>query len=472
MSNTVSYKQYSFLKYLEKKYELQLTHSFDITDRQKAIQRIEQLTLIKEVQKFAISLYDRYMSFECTTYTYDDIAKACIDISNLHFGLEMTLLTNAWIHNSILEKLNYTLLVPDIQMFIYYFDSNSLKYDIMPILKDDVLSRILPSITSQVIILCNNPEFEVEEEDVNKIKFCLSLLDKTNIHIKNTIKRNLYDLNYVNIASDINTLYSTYAKLCPKFSYSSLIEMSILQEISNPNIIKFITLAGNNETFPHEKLIVEEKLTMDLHNYINDNLIIPFNTVKYIFYEVAKGLEYLHSIGICHADLRPENILMKCQKGKIIEVKIADFDDSKVILPAIKLYDRAITAMTERAPEIVYSDPQYSDCEYDFAVDIWSYGITLSEVILKRTYKGTNYPPIVRHNYKNMISTKTGRFNVENSHLTVLIKAFLSNLDKEIKDNRYDKYEDWIYKLMSMCLKFNPHDRITAKGIVEFIHSN
>ena len=46
---------------------------------------------------------------------------------------------------------------------------------------------------------------------------------------------------------------------------------------------------------------------------------------KYILYQIAKSLHYLHSAGIIHRDLKPSNLLIS-SSGRI---KIGDFGLSK-----------------------------------------------------------------------------------------------------------------------------------------------
>lgn len=48
--------------------------------------------------------------------------------------------------------------------------------------------------------------------------------------------------------------------------------------------------------------------------------------IKLISYQVFRGLLYIHSQGICHRDIKPQNILLK---GK--NAVICDFGSAKVL---------------------------------------------------------------------------------------------------------------------------------------------
>ena len=48
----------------------------------------------------------------------------------------------------------------------------------------------------------------------------------------------------------------------------------------------------------------------DLHNVIAEGILKDVH-IKFIVYQLAKALKYLHSGHIIHRDLKPANILMK-----------------------------------------------------------------------------------------------------------------------------------------------------------------
>ncbi len=52
-------------------------------------------------------------------------------------------------------------------------------------------------------------------------------------------------------------------------------------------------------------------------------------TVRKFALEIAKGLQYLHRIGIVHRDIKPENILLSMN----LDAKLADFGISRVLKP-------------------------------------------------------------------------------------------------------------------------------------------
>ncbi len=82
------------------------------------------------------------------------------------------------------------------------------------------------------------------------------------------------------------------------------------------------------------------------------------------------GLAYMHKHGFFHRDMKPENLLAKGEA-----VKIADFGLAREIRSRPPFTDYVSTRWY-RAPELLVGDAQYGK-----AVDIWSIGCILAEMI-------------------------------------------------------------------------------------------
>ena len=105
----------------------------------------------------------------------------------------------------------------------------------------------------------------------------------------------------------------------------------------------------------------------------------PMNaaTIRNYSMQLFKGLEYLHSLKICHRDIKPDNILLNQNNN---DVKICDFGSAKVIEPGDS-NSPDVGSRFYRAPEILL------DCtEYSFAVDIWSAGCVIAQMVLNNEH--------------------------------------------------------------------------------------
>ena len=103
--------------------------------------------------------------------------------------------------------------------------------------------------------------------------------------------------------------------------------------------------------------------------------------IKYLSYEIMKGVLYMHSKGIIHRDLKPLNILV----NENWDVKISDFGQSNVQVGKINAdynLTKYVTTRYYRAPELWL---QY-DSNYDSSVDMWSIGTIIAEFFTKKVF--------------------------------------------------------------------------------------
>lgn len=108
--------------------------------------------------------------------------------------------------------------------------------------------------------------------------------------------------------------------------------------------------------------------------------MIPLLTIKYILYEILKGLYILHNNWLIHCDIKPQKILLSRNTGSVV---ITDFGLSHVMNPSVNNYinsqkhlDLNIVTLWYRSPEILLGCKSYNT-----AVDIWSVGCIFCEVL-------------------------------------------------------------------------------------------
>lgn len=145
----------------------------------------------------------------------------------------------------------------------------------------------------------------------------------------------------------------------------------ILTGLSHPNVVKIYDMCEKKEKFHNEEEPVSYTL-MELAPYGTLFELIwrkglPKNEilVRTYFHQLIDGIEYLHSKGIAHTDLKPENLLI----GDQYILKIIDFERCKKG-PSGKIPGRG--TKNYRAPEV-----RMKQCNDPKAADIYSAGIVL-----------------------------------------------------------------------------------------------
>lgn len=163
-------------------------------------------------------------------------------------------------------------------------------------------------------------------------------------------------------------------------SATTIREVSILKNLRNERIIELIDVIYSNENI----YIVYEYLVSDLRSFLDDYISketsIDCDTRRQIARQIVEGVAYLHSNGVLHRDLKPQNILMD-NDGNI---KLADFGLGREIRLPLKTLTHDVITLWYRPPEILLGVKHYSS-----SVDIWSLACILMELItLKPVFPG------------------------------------------------------------------------------------
>jgi len=102
-----------------------------------------------------------------------------------------------------------------------------------------------------------------------------------------------------------------------------------------------------------------------------------------LVYGMAKGLQFLHQLGVIHRDFAARNcLLFKNPNGEII-AKLTDFGMSRFSTKPV------MQTQTNNFP-LKWSAPEMFKFQYSQASDVWSWAITVIEVM----NKGDPYPGI------------------------------------------------------------------------------
>ena len=146
-----------------------------------------------------------------------------------------------------------------------------------------------------------------------------------------------------------------------------------------------------------------------------------------IIRDIARAIEFLHSLGIVHRDLKCENILLseKLNKYNFHQIKIIDFGLSEIVTINRKLRKRFGT-MIYIPPEIILEQ------SYNDTIDIWAFGIISYMVLNKGNHPFINndIQNIDNEIFNNIINNEMSKFDFGEKY-----KIIFSCLSK-ISENR------------------------------------
>uniref|UniRef100_A0A3Q1GDH5 non-specific serine/threonine protein kinase n=1 Tax=Acanthochromis polyacanthus TaxID=80966 RepID=A0A3Q1GDH5_9TELE len=163
----------------------------------------------------------------------------------------------------------------------------------------------------------------------------------------------------------------------PSYARQGQIEVGILARLSGENADEH-NLVRAFECFQHRShtCLVFEMLEQNLYDFLKQNKFspLPLKVIRPVLQQVATALKKLKSMGLIHADLKPENIMLVDPVRQPYRVKVIDFGSASHVSKAV--CSTYLQSRYYRAPEIILGLPF---CE---AIDMWSLGCVIAELFL------------------------------------------------------------------------------------------
>lgn len=186
------------------------------------------------------------------------------------------------------------------------------------------------------------------------------------------------------------------SQLNSKIRDGLLKEISILRQVSHPNIVRL-----------HEAIQTEDKIFLvleycaggDLAEYIQRRGRVPEAVARHFMRQLASGLQVLRENNLIHRDLKPQNLLLSGTDETPV-LKIGDFGFARYLMPQ-GLADTLCGSPLYMAPEIM------QDRKYDAKADLWSVGAILFQLVTgKLPFNGNNEYQLVQ----NILASKEVQF--------------------------------------------------------------
>jgi len=227
-------------------------------------------------------------------------------------------------------------------------------------------------------------------------------------------------------------------KLYPKDSVGTtrFHKEKLMFHLSHINVIQNVPIQFHNDQF--YGLLTEYAGHGDFFDLVRNRIINNEVLVRTYFHQLIEGLEYIHSQGVAHLDIKLENLML----GSDFRLKFIDFDQAQPIA------DNSITSSGTRD----YRAPEVRDrtCVNLKASDIYSAGIVLYAL------KANEYMFWESEEYDDKNIKSYAFFNKNN-------RAFWK-ARADVKNNKEFFCKEFI-ELVNQMVNKNPNKRPSIKDI-------
>ncbi|CUM65513.1 uncharacterized protein PRCAT00003159001 [Priceomyces carsonii] len=149
-------------------------------------------------------------------------------------------------------------------------------------------------------------------------------------------------------------------------------EVSILKNLKEgPNIITLLDVVREPQ-LKTPGFIFENVDNIDFRSLYH--IFTDFD-IRYYMYELLKALDYSHSMGIMHRDVKPHNVMIDHEKRLL---RLIDWGLAEYYHPGTE-YNVRVASRFFKGPELLVDFRLY-----DYSLDLWSYGCMLASMVFKK----------------------------------------------------------------------------------------
>lgn len=182
------------------------------------------------------------------------------------------------------------------------------------------------------------------------------------------LKKPFHKLEYITKSTGVINMKELYIMACVQHPYIQRSDIVFFEDpCPNDNIMIDVTLGFDRLFF------LMSKAEYTCHELVH-RARAPIQHIKRAMFQAALGIHHLHTLSICHRDVKPGNFLCYWNNG-VLTVKVTDFGMTK---PMNFVNSHSLHAGTAyyRPPELLLQNKHYG-----FSMDIWALGCSFFEMV-------------------------------------------------------------------------------------------
>lgn len=240
--------------------------------------------------------------------------------------------------------------------------------------------------------------------------------------------------------------------------------LRLLRDHENIITIKDVLLPSERDRFD-DVFVVLELMPTDLTRVLRSNIVLSNEHIRWLIYQLLRGIHYLHSANVFHRDLKPANILINAS----CDLRIIDFGLARLPLSNhrdAQLLTDYVATRWYRAPELIL----LGSLQYTAAIDMWSVACIFGEMLNSGR---PIFPGLNNYNQIERIIDVCGPPNEEmlsamrNSPMFIPLVPKTTTPPSRTLQQLLPQANPLALDLLSKLLELDPSRRLTAAAAME-----